>query len=184
MEYSIAHKQGMNSFGQGMFPDDRVPWEDAQPPDIKKGERHWIGRLRNCAYCGSMHPADVAEAIRAGAKGEWADMKYGWPHKAYFDGIPNPHAGMLEVRSSANFKSHEDWVRVDRDHWREPGTPATETTYGKFYTVHLMDATPEDREVIEEHLGLHFEFTDDGKVSWRRFYKPTNIDPKIPPTYA
>jgi hypothetical protein len=31
-----------------------------------------------------------------------------------------------------------------------------------------MDATPEDRDVIEKHLGLHFEFRNDGKVSWQR----------------
>lgn len=29
-----------------------------------------------------------------------------------------------------------------------------------------MDASPEDLAVIEAHLGLHFTFHDDGKVSW------------------
>jgi hypothetical protein len=171
MEYSIAHRDGMNLVGAGMWPDGRVPWEDATPPDIESGDnRRTTGRLRSCGYCGSMHPADVAAAIEAGAKGEWADMKYGWPHKSYWEGIPNPHAGMLEVRSSANFKpdDHPDWIQVDEHHWREPGTPAAATTWGKFYTVHLMDASPEDRQVIEKHLGLTFVFTDDGKVSWRR----------------
>jgi len=169
MEYSIAHRNGMNLVGEGMWPDGRVPWENASPPDVASGDqRKYTGRLRNCSYCGSMHPADVAAAIKAGAKGEWADRKYGWPHKAYFEDIPNPHAGMIEVRSSANFKPEDkpDWVQEDEHHWREPGTPASEKTYGKFYTVHLMDATPEDRDVIEAHLGLHFEFTDDGKVRW------------------
>lgn len=42
------------------------------------------------------------------------------------------------------------------------GTP---TTWGKFYTIHLQDATPEDRKVIERHLGIHFEFNGDS-VSW------------------
>lgn len=167
MNYSIAHRRGMNHFGQTLFPDGQVPWEDAQAPDIQKGERYWTGRLRNCAYCGSMHPADVAAAIRAGAKGEWADMKYGWPHKAYFDDIPNPHAGMLEIRGSANFVQ-PGWVDMGNGHSHAPAEPAAEKTHGKFYTVHLRDATPEEREVIEAHLGLHFEFTDDGAVRWQR----------------
>jgi hypothetical protein len=168
MEYSIAHRDGMNFVGEGMWPDGRVPWDDAVAPDIEKGDRYWTGCLRSCSYCGSMHPTDVAVAIRAGARGEWADRKYGWPHKAYFTDIPNPHAGLLESRASANFKpkEHPDWIQVDEHHWREPGVPAPDKTYGKFYTVHLMDATPEERETIETHLGLHFDFMEGGKVSW------------------
>lgn len=167
MEKSIAHKGDMNAAGNQMFPDGLVPWNGESPPDIKKGDRHWTGRLRSCGYCGSMHPADVAAAIRAGATGSWADMKYGWPHKAYFDGIPNPHAGTPEIRVSATYQKERDWVK-DGELWRAPSQPASDTTSGKFYTVHLMDATIDDREVIEGHLGLHFEFLDDGKVSWKR----------------
>lgn len=115
-----------------------------------------------------MHPADVANAIRAGARGEWADRKYGWPHKAYFDAIPNPHKGLMEVRSSANFKpeGNDDWIQ-DGEYWHEPPKPAPELTNGKFYSVHLMDACPEDRDLIECHLGLRFEFADDGRVTWK-----------------
>jgi hypothetical protein len=168
MEYSVAHKDGMNLIGEGMWPDGRVPWNDANPPDLMKNDsKYTTGRLRSCGYCGSMHPADVAAAIKAGAKGEWADMKYGWPHKSYFEGIPNPHAGLLEARAFSN-QPTDGYIQMPDGLWREPGTPASGTTYGKFYTVHLMDATDEDRAVIEKHLGLHFEFTNDGKVSWRR----------------
>lgn len=112
-----------------------------------------------------MHPADVASAIRAGAQGEWADRKYGWPHKAYFSGVPNPHAGLLEVRASANYK-RDGWIQCG-DYWHEPPTPAPALTNWKFYSVHLMDASPEDRELIESHLGLRFQFSDDGNVSWK-----------------
>lgn len=181
---SIAHKYDMNPIGQKMFPDGLVPWRDPQPPNLtgKKDERI-AGQLRACEYCGSMHPADVAAAIRAGAKGEWADWKYGWPHKSYFQGIPNPHAGMLESRASQNFPPGEleagKFRKVERGydpvtgelayHWVEVGTPAAEKTYGKFYSIHLLDATPEDRETIEQHLGLRFEFYNDGKsVRWSR----------------
>lgn len=168
-EFSIAHKFGMNNIGQSHWPDGRVEWRDAQPPESTGCSR--TGRLRSCGYCGSMHPTDVANAIKSGATGSWADRKYGWPHKAYFEGIPNPHAGLPEVRASANFKpeGHPDWIQ-DGDHWHEPPRPAAEKTHGKFYSVHLQDATPEEREIIEKHLGLHFEFLDDGRVSW----KPAN----------
>lgn len=166
MEYSVVHKVGMNPLGESLHPDGLVPWDDARPPNLESGDdKQTTGRLRSCAYCGSMHPADVAAAIRAGATGEWADRKYGWPHKAYFHGIPNPHAGLMESRGFANFK-REGWVQTGPHWWREPGAPAAATTDGKFYSVHLMDATPEDRATIESHLGLTFTFTDDGQVAW------------------
>jgi hypothetical protein len=166
-EPSIAHKFGMNKFGQSAHPDGLVPWMEERPPETSGYSR--TGRLRACSYCGSMHPSDVASAIKAGAKGEWADQKYGWPHKAYFDGIPNPHAGLLEVRASANYKPEDrnDWIQCG-DHWHEPPRPADPTTTGKFYSVHLMDATPEERDIIETALGLHFDFNEDGTVVWKR----------------
>lgn len=180
-EKSIAHRHEMNMSGQQHYPDGLVPWRPEIQPDIESGRT--TGRLRACSYCGSMHPADVAAAIRAGAKGEWADFKYGWPHKAYFDGIPNPHAGMLESRCSCTHPPQDEieagkWVKVPTGRfsettgeptfsWHEAGKPAPTTTYGKFYTVHLKDATLEDRATIEQHLGLCFEFTPDGMVSWR-----------------
>lgn len=177
-DHSIAHKDNFQA--RHFHPDGLVPWRDAKAPDIAAGET--TGRLRGCGYRGSMHPADVAAAIKAGAQGHWADFKYGWPHKAYFDNVPNPHEGMLEVRSSSSEKSerfpHEireprydertgervaDYVR-----YTEVPKPAGPTTYGKFYTVHLLDATPEDRAVIEAHLGLKFEFDDAGGVRWSK----------------
>lgn len=168
MEYSKAHDDGMNKIGSRMWPAGHVPWDDAVAPDIESGdEKRMSGRLRSCAYCGSMHPADVVAAIKAGAIGSWADMKYGWPHKAYFNGVPNPHAGMLEIRGSANYVV-EGWVDTGNGRSHAPAKPADKTLMWKFYTVHLQDATPEDRAVIESHLGLRFEFTQDGKVSWKR----------------
>lgn len=169
MEYSIAHGDEMNKMGKSLYPDGRVPWDEAVAPDLSSGdERLLSGRIRMCAYCGSMHPADVAAAIKAGAHGEWADMKYGWPHKAYFHGVPNPHAGLLESRHTANYKHSDDWVQIGERSWRGPGAPADAIMMWKFYTVHLMDATPEDRTLIENHLGVRFDFTEDGQVIWKR----------------
>lgn len=166
---SIAHKIGMNSFGKISNPDGLVPWREAIPPATSGSSR--TGYLRSCSYCGSMHPTDVANAIKAGATGSWADKKYGWPHKAYFEGVPNPHAGLLEVRGSANYKPegehYKDWVQCG-NHWHEQPRPAGPTTSGKFYSVHLMDATPEERDIIETHLGLSFDFKNDGKVTWNK----------------
>jgi hypothetical protein len=126
-----------------------------------------------------MHPTDVAEAILAGAVGSFADAKYGWPHKAYFKNVPNPHAGMTEVRSYSSSESdgyesvtsprydtmtgeriadHVEWVKK---------SIAPQVTVGKFYTIHLLDATPEERGVIEKHLGVKFIFRN-GQVEWER----------------
>lgn len=40
----------------------------------------------------------------------------------------------------------------------------------KFYTVHLQDASEEDRLTIELHMGLRFEFSNEGtSVKWTAF---------------
>lgn len=90
-----AHKHNGHALGFGP-----ATWRDAREPDLAAGRT--TGRLRSCSYCGSMHPADVAEALRGGARAHWADFKYGWPHKLYLEEIPNPHAGMLESRMSTS----------------------------------------------------------------------------------
>lgn len=199
---------------QHTFMNGHVPeWWPERAPDLDQG--HTTGRLRGCSWCGSMHPADLAQALRAGARGHWADFKYGWPHKWYVDGVPNPHAGMLESRMSSSHavpvcpktgeacgdrrqsfsrpecqcmrEAPETVKRGMCDGravvsapdgfssstgkqeytWRAEGQPASATTHGKFYTVHLLDATPEDRELIERTMGLTFNFTDRG-VSWAK----------------
>ena len=122
---SSAHKQELMGLG-GIF--------KIVPPD---GLVSWVGEVsmfRKCSYCGSMHPEDAAAAFRAGLKGEWAEMKYGWPHKAY---IVDPESGAMN----------------------------------KFYSAHLQDASPEDRETIEVHLGVRFEFDDGRVVRWTSIKK-------------
>lgn len=157
-------------------------WHPAEPPDFSKGKM--IGCLKWCSWCGSMHPTEVAAAIKAGAEGEFAGMKYGWPHKVYFEKVPNPHAGILESRSSISNPSQEDidtglYQRYPTGRfneitgkptykWYGKPEPAAATTWGKFYTVHLIDATDEEREIIETHLGVHFYFTPDGRVTWSK----------------
>lgn len=187
-ELSIAHKYDMNSFGVDKYPDGLVPWRNPKAPDLDADPPYKVGSLRGCSYCGSMHPHDVAEAIKAGASFHWADWKYGWPHKLYGDHIPNPHAGMLESRCSKTHPTEKeiasgDFVKAwtgwyDQGtgkktyDWMEKGRPAKATTWGKFYTVHLQDAAPEDLAIIEKHIGLHFEFKD-GNANWTRFVNDT-----------
>ena len=177
-EYTKAHKEALST--TNFYPDGQVPWQEAYPPDTDTLMKHQ-GRMKSCSYCGSAHPADVAAAIRAGASGSWADRKYGWPHKAYFDGVPNPHAGLMESVASSSQKPSqsqldtENWlppVEGERPQWWRQLSPAPATTYLKFYTVHLLDATPEDRDTIEQHLGLKFTFVDnDTRVRWTPYPK-------------
>lgn len=152
-------------------------WRDPEPP---RGDEARPGRLRACSYCGSMHPADLAAAIAAGASLHWADRKYGWPHKAYADGVPNPHAGLPEITSSGGGYGQPEperggtWTkRPDgRWNWLADPKPAPALTHGKFYTEHLQDATPDERGVIERAMGLHFEFDGSGRVMWWQFGRP------------
>lgn len=39
-------------------------------------------------------------------------------------------------------------------------------THAKFYTLHLKDATPEERETIEGAIGLRFSWNEDDGVAW------------------
>ncbi len=176
-EYTKAHKEAQSL--TNFYPDGQIPWREACPPDILM--KQFQGSLKRCSYCGSAHPADTAAAIRAGAVGHWADWKYGWPHKAYFDGVPNPHAGLMESTTSSSKKPPQE--QLDTENWLPPVegespqgwrqlSPAPATTYLKFYTVHLLDATPEDRDTIEQHLGLKFTFVDnDTRVRWTPYPK-------------
>lgn len=119
MEPSKVHNRELNlSIFKSKYTDGAVPFSEKS----------------TCGYCGSLHPSKVVALIQAGVRGSFADMKYGWPHKAYF--YPAP-----EYNGQA-----------------------------KFYTVHLQDATKEERRIIEQHLGLQFTFTDGGSsVSWELY---------------
>lgn len=161
--YSTAHAYDINvKMARRMYPDGKVSFRDPKPPDPTKLDE---GRLRGCDYCGSMHPTDVVDALKNGAWVIMPDMKYAWPHKFYIKDVPNPYAGMLQSLSKANYQVAPDWIQTD-DGWMEPPYPAPDTRYEKFYTVHLQDATPEEKKIIELHVGIKFTFKD-GYVEWR-----------------
>lgn len=185
---SVAHVHDMQYQWRDKYPDGKTGWSPERAPKWpSENEADAIGRLRTCEYCGSMHPADVAAAIKAGAVAHFVDRKYGWPHKAYVDSIPNPHAGMIESRIG---NSHPPQAEIDAGKWikvrcgydshtgeprytyRDAGAPAGLKTHGKFYSIHLQDATCEDRATIERHLGVAFTFTDDGRVRCAPWVEP------------
>lgn len=150
----------------GFVPD----WLAPAPPEPPEQ----VGRLRCCSWCGSMHPEDLAAALRAGATLHFADWKYGWPHKSYVEQVPNPFAGMPEVRTTGGGWDAPDedpgkvWKQLanGRWQWHETPKPADATTRGKFYTEHLQDAGPADAETIQQAMKVRFTFDEVGKVTW------------------
>lgn len=153
--------------------------------------------FRRCSYCGSIHPEDLTgeEAWRA----EWADAKYGWPHKFYVD-IPNRDPGALFVISSSygtdgvepgpapagmvawDTLTPEQLTIAERDGYltrtRLPayvGFGTRRVHHAKFYSVHLADPalSAEVRDAIQAGSGLRFRFSGDGRVGWSRYSDQT-----------
>lgn len=142
--------------------------------------------FRRCSFCGSVNPDDLA--AEAAWRADWADRKYGWPHKFYVD-IPNRTPDRLYVVAST-YGGRDDrplepgWIRWDElstqerriadrdgcDHASPPLAVKFGTRphhHGKFYTVHLAhpDLDPQVKQAIEQRSGLGFDFHD-GKVRW------------------
>lgn len=139
--------------------------------------------FRRCSYCGSINPDDLAAEPNWHA--DWADRKYGWPHKFYVD-IPNRDPERLFVLGSAN--SPANWMIstadltpeqeqvMERDGYGVGSRYRPEFVhfdtranhFGKFYTVHLADESldPAVKDTIERRSGLRFNFAD-GRVNWQ-----------------
>lgn len=139
--------------------------------------------FRRCSYCGCVHPDDLAAEV--GLRADWADRKYGWPHKFYVD-IPNRNASRLYVLSSSS-NHHPEWLStadadpdleevLERDGYGKGNRyrpkfvqlGARTNHFGKFYTTHLADQalSADTRIAIEQLCGLHFTFMPEGRVSW------------------
>lgn len=104
-------------------------WRDPEPQREPYGTE-----FHTCSYCGSIAPAELLEHLKKGATVNLADMKHGYPHKFYVEGIPNPQAG-----KPVNCGTTPDGMKIV-----EPGP---KHTFCKFYTRHLIDAP---REVVIE----------------------------------
>jgi len=135
-----------------------------------------------CSYCGSIHPEDLA--AEPDWQAEWADPKYGWPHKFYVC-LPNRQPEQRFITGATTGTptglAGTAWIRADEipddvntDGWRDVqatyewvsiGTRPTH--HAKFYTRHLADPALNSRarERIQTVSGLAFRF-DDGRVAW------------------
>jgi hypothetical protein len=138
--------------------------------------------FRTCSYCGSIHPEDLLQALKAGATLGGADWKYGWPHKFYVEKIPNPNEGQLVSRTSMSIRSAEPTAeeRASMERWgKKPGSevrvkqtgfsshdgkpqyslavfePDGPTTHSKWYNEHLKDLSPEAFDELVPLLEQH-----------------------------
>lgn len=166
---------------------------DDTPDPVHGGEaERWGGwswrepsrgaHYRTCSHCGCIHPEDLAaeEAWNA----EWADMKYGWPHKFYV-AVPNRHPEQRFITGATTGTptgiAGAEWISateipddVNTDGWRDlderyqwVAVGTRPTHHAKFYTVHLADPalSSEVRGRIEAVSGLRFRF-EGGRVAW------------------
>lgn len=144
--------------------------------------------FRRCSYCGGIHPDDLAAEPLWRA--EWADAKYGWPHKFYVD-IPNRSPGQLFYIGSVSHWDEKyraqgyiptgELTDGQRAVLRETGAGdvdpgrgwllGTRTShFGKFYTAHLADPaiSDETKNAVQRRSGLRLTFID-GRVRWERW---------------
>mgnify|MGYP001607407496 CR=1 FL=1 len=169
----------------GQAPFRGEPWTWREP---SHGEH-----FRTCSFCGSIHPGDLA--AEAGWRPEWADRKYGWPHKFYVD-IPNRVPERLfAIGGTSRFHeadrgryvpfeelTDEQAAIAARDGWTSsswgPGSGIHFGTrpvhHAKFYTIHLADSALDEavRTTIAARSGLEFTFLE-GRVAWRPFVHTT-----------
>jgi hypothetical protein len=179
--------------------DPTVHPEAGQPP-FRTGPWKWREpshgeHFRTCSFCGSISPDDLAAEPEWRA--EWADRKYGWPHKFYVD-VPNRRPDDPFVIGATSRMSEDDQRRAyvptellsdeqralaERDGWTPDSYQGGGFMFGprpmhhaKFYSVHLSDSAVTDavRATIAERSGLEFTFTPDGRVAWRQFAQATS----------
>jgi len=159
-------------------------------------EPRYGDHFRTCSFCGCIHPEDLA--AEQGWRASWADMKYGWPHKFYVEGIRPRDPDLLHCLGHA---THELGSWGDRSTWvaaadltgaqqeiiRADGMhaggqfdgwylfAAKTSLFAKFYTVHLRDPrlSQEVTDAIQRASGLRFTWLEDGRVSWQRWEQET-----------
>lgn len=110
-----------------------------------------------CSYCGSITIDDAIKAMETpGVEYSGSDWKYGWPHKFYFE-IPCEPYERIVGSSWENGKRTDERAICDKRHY-------------KFYSRHLIDATPEQIErwnrVAAPLLGVRFELGAEGDLKY------------------
>ncbi len=122
--------------------------------------------FRRCTFCGGIHPEDLLRFLEMGADMGGSDWKYGFPHKFYVEGIPNPRSG--------------DTVQIGTQSSMSVTTPlmgvASEFTTAKWYSDHLLDKGYDDEALdtllkkLTEFTGIEW-FLKDGRVAYVAPYK-------------
>lgn len=146
--------------------------------------------FRTCSWCGSIDPDDLAKV--QGWVPDWADRKYGWPHKVYIHNFANPNpdldfcvqAGSAPApvdTDSTRFKLVADLTDEERAICEGDGMGFSgsrmdgyvgfgkrQTLFVKLYSEHLADdeISEETKESIGKRIGFRFEFTDEGRIKW------------------
>lgn len=156
--------------------------------------------FRRCSFCGSIHPDDLA--AEPTWRAEWADRKYGWPHKFYVNIANRSPDALFVIGSASHLPDRGEWVAwddvdgvqraaLDRDGYTDRADtyrPAylqfgtRPHHYGKFYTVHLADPRVSDvtKDTIAGRSGLRFTFVG-GQVRWE-VAAPVVATPASPPS--
>lgn len=140
--------------------------------------------FRTCSYCGCIHPEDLVNAIAAGATLGGSDWKFGYPHKFYVQGIPNPKAGQdypiytTTGRLTESMRAEGGWEEFQDGFERSTGAPTmrwrklhqimkcSPDAPAKFYSDHLRELSAEAFAVIapliERHAKIRFEQHENG----------------------
>lgn len=119
---------------------------------------------RSCSYCGAMHPEDLFNALRSGARLERTTKLY----KFYIEGIPNPKAGEPLPNYtycgslSTDMAGSGEWEKIQDGYNESTGEPkflyrklcsmsiCPSTTPAKWYTEHLLDLNEEAFRAITD----------------------------------
>lgn len=102
-----------------------VGWRDPKRTEAMP----YAPTYRTCWFCGSIHPEDLWHLLTDGTPIEVhrADRKYGWPHKFYVDGIPNPIAGDMAETGFRSMGVRPRLDELDQEYNRNPqGREATD----------------------------------------------------------
>jgi hypothetical protein len=92
-----------------------------QEDQWEKRENQGI-EARYCNYCGSLHPEDLVRLLKECERAEFADRKYGYPHKIYLD-MPNHKMLKFYTKHLIDLKDKEtvntilDLIRKETGVW-------------------------------------------------------------------
>lgn len=176
-EHPTCHTQDRSPFATSEY----MVWREPGYGAEKRPDDPYARNFRTCGYCGSIHPEDLLAVLLAGAQLQGSDRKYGWPHKFYVEGIPNPNAGtIIPVYAYCGMRellgpSAERYTYPDGfASWREKINeyPAPPTQGAKWYNEHLLDQGYDTEALVfllaalEQHSWITFRI-ENGLLVYR-----------------